>query len=141
MLVDANLLIYAVDEDSPHHGASHDWLSSVLNGERRVGLPWLSLGAFVRIVTNPRASQHPLSPSDAWRFVEEWLDCEVTWVPGATDNHASILGRLIRRYDLRANMITDAQLAALAVEHGLTVHSADTDFARFSEITWVNPVR
>ena len=140
MLVDANLLIYAVDEESPHHAASHDWLSSVLNGERRVGLPWLSLGAFVRIATNPRASQHPLSPTDAWSFVEEWLDCEVTWIPGPTDGHASTLGRLIRRYDLRANMITDAQLAALAVEHGLTVYSADTDFARFPEITWINPI-
>lgn len=140
MLVDANLLIYAVDEASPHHGASHEWLSSALNGERRVGLPWLSLGAFVRIVTNPRASRNPLSPSDAWGFVEEWLDCGVAWIPGPTSNHAAVLGRLIRQYDLRANMITDAQLAALAVEHGLAVYSADTDFARFSEITWTNPV-
>ncbi len=140
MLLDANLLLCAVDEDSPHHEASQDWLSSALNGERRVGLPWLSLGAFVRIVTNPRASRRPLSPSDAWELVEEWLSCGVTWTPGPTDHHASILGGLIRRYDLRANMITDAQIAALAVEHGLTVYSADTDFARFAEITWINPV-
>lgn len=140
MLVDANLLIYAVDERSPHHAASHRWLSEALNGERRVGLPWLSLGAFVRITTNPRASEHPLSPAAAWSFVEDWLDSELTWIPSPTDQHATILGRLIRQYDLRANMITDAQVAALALEHGLVVHSADTDFARFSEITWVNPI-
>ena len=80
------------------------------------------------------------SPADAWALVEEWLECDATWIPGPTDKHASVLGGLIRKYDLRANMITDAQLAALAVEHGLTVCSADTDFARFAEITWVNPV-
>lgn len=140
MLVDANLLIYAVDERSPHHEASYRWLCEVLNGDQRVGLPWLSLGAFVRITTHPRASEHPLSPSDAWAFVEDWLDSDLTWIPAPTDHHASILGRLIRHYDLRANMITDAQVAALALEHGLVVHSADTDFARFSEITWVNPI-
>lgn len=65
MLVDANLLIYAVDERSPHYGASHRWLTAALNGEQRVGIPWLSLCAFVRIVTNPRASERPLPPSDA----------------------------------------------------------------------------
>ena len=140
MLVDANLLLYAVDEDSPHHSPALRWLSSVLNGEQRIALPWLCLAAFVRIATNPRASDHPLSPEDAWQFVEEWLRCDVTWIPNPTDHHATVLGRLIRRYDLRANMITDAQLAALALEHGLNVYSADTDFARFTEITWVNPI-
>jgi predicted nucleic acid-binding protein len=64
----------------------------------------------------------------------------VAWIPSPTSNHAAVLGRLIRQYDLRANMITDAQLAALAVEHGLAVYSADTDFARFFEITWANPL-
>jgi hypothetical protein len=113
---------------SPHHPASHRWLTAALNGEQRVGIPSLSLGAFVRITTNPRASEHPLSPADAWGFVEEWLDSEVAWIPAPTGRHASILERLIRQYDLRANMIADAQMAALALEHGLTLHSADTDW-------------
>ncbi len=140
MLVDANLLLYAVDDRSPHHPAAKHWLSSALNSQTRVALPWLSLAAFVRIATNPRASDHPLQPEDAWQFIEEWLRCDVAWIPRQTENHATVLGKLIRRYDLRANMITDAQLAALAIEHGLSVYSADTDFARFSEITWINPI-
>ncbi|HVS63926.1 MAG TPA: TA system VapC family ribonuclease toxin [Thermoanaerobaculia bacterium] len=140
MLVDANLLIYAVDEASLHHESAKDWLSSALNGETRVALPWLSLAAFVRILTNPRASDRPLRPEVAWELVEDWLRCDVAWIPNPTDHHATILGRLIRRYDLRANMITDAQLATLALEHGLRVYSADTDFARFTEIGWINPI-
>ncbi len=140
MLVDANLLLYAVDERSPHHRISFDWLTSSLNGDRRVALPWLSLAAFLRISTNPRASEEPLAPSEAWELVTNWLSHDLTWIPNPTDRHADVLGSLVQRYDLRANMITDAQLAALAIEHGLQLYSADTDFARFSEIDWVNPL-
>ena len=141
MLVDANLLLYAVDETSPHHRGSHRWLSGALTGDRRVALPWQSLSAFVRIATNPRASDHPLTPTDAWGFVRDWLSCDLTWSPNPTDRHSEVLGSLILRYDLRAGLIPDAELAALAIEHGLKVYSADTDFARFEEIDWVNPLR
>ena len=134
MLVDANLLLYAIDERSLHHQVSRDWLISSLNGNRRVALPWISLAAFVRIATNPRASENPLAPQDAWQFVKDWLSHELTWIPNPTEHHADVLGALIQRYDLRANWITDAQLAALAIEHGLQIYSADTDFARFKEI-------
>lgn len=140
MLVDANLLLFAVDEESPFHEAAARWLTQQLNGPRRVGLPWMSLAAFLRISTNPRASDRPLSPADAWGFVTDWLSCEVAWVPGPTDRHAEVLGSLITTYHLRGNLITDAQLAALAIEHGLTLCSADTDFARFTELTWHNPL-
>lgn len=140
MLVDANLLLYAVDEESPRHEQARAWLTEVLNGARRVGLPWSSLGAFLRISTSPRATQRPLRPAEAWQLVAEWLDCDVAWIPGPTARHRDVLGSLVLRYDLRANMIADAQVAALAVEHGLTVCSADTDFARFGEIQWFNPV-
>lgn len=98
------------------------------------------MSRFVRITTNPRASARPLSATEAWDFVRDWLSCDLTWTPNPTDRHAEVLGSLIQRYDLRGNMITDAQLAALAIEHGLRVYSADTDFARFSEIDWVNPL-
>ena len=106
----------------------------------RVGLPWLSLAAFVRISTHPRASDQPLTPAKAWQQVEDWLATDTAWIPAPTDHHAEILGRLVKTYDLRGNLITDAQLAALAIEHGLTVYSSDTDFARFDEIRWVDPL-
>lgn len=140
MLVDANILLYAVDRDSAHHERARSWLTEALRGQRRVGLPWQSLVAFVRIATNPRASRHPLEPAEAWRCVTDWLASDVAWTPNPTSRHGAVLGSLVVRYGLRANMVTDAQLAALAIEHGLAVCSADTDFARFTEIRWVNPL-
>lgn len=141
MLVDANLLLYAVDEESQFHARAAEWLTVALTGPTRVGLPWQSLVAFLRISTHPRASRQPLDPDQAWSQVETWLSVPSAWVPQATDRHAHVLGDLVTRYSLRGNLIPDAQLAALAIEHGLAVVSADTDFARFSEIRWENPLR
>ena len=141
MLVDANLLLYAVDVESPDHGVAAAWLTERLNGPRRVGIPWLSLVAFVRIATHPRASRSPLSPAAAWSHVQDWLACDVAWTPGPTGRHAEVLGELITRHRLSGNVVTDAHLAALAIEHGLVVCSADADFARFAEIRWDNPLR
>lgn len=140
MLVDANILLFAVDERSPFSGRAVSWLEEQLNGSRRVGLPWHSPGAFLRLITNPRATTDPLDPETAWRRVEDWLACEAAWIPQPTEQHTKVLGQLVRRYQVSGNLMTDAQLAALAVEHGLTVCSADTDFARFSELTWLNPL-
>jgi toxin-antitoxin system PIN domain toxin len=141
VLVDANILLYAVDEESPFHDAARGWLEDALNGARRVGIPWASITAFVRIVTNPRALRDPVSPGDAWSYVEAWLDAPATWVPGPGRGHREILGRLVRELDLRANLVADAVLAALCIEHGLTIVSADSDFARFTEIARLNPVQ
>jgi len=141
MLVDANVLLFAVDARSPFHETARTWLTGTLNGSQRVALPWLVLGAFVRIVTHPRPSDHPLDPHAAWSYVRDWLAQDIVWIPNPTDRHADVLGSLIASYRLQGNLITDAQIAALAIEHGLTICSADTDFARFSEIRWVNPLR
>ncbi len=140
MLVDANLLLFAVDARSPHHARVRQWLTEQLGGVRRVAFPWPSLAAFVRISTHPRASDQPLSPDEAWRHVESWLACDTAWIPNPTDHHAAVLGGLVKKYELRGNLVPDAQLAALAIEHGLTVCSADTDFARFEEIDWIDPL-
>ena len=140
MLVDANILLYAVDETSPFHQAARVWLEEALNADRRVGIPWSSATAFVRIATHPRALRSPLSPAAAWAFVEDWLDAPTTWIPAPGPSHRSIFGRLVRQLDLRGNLVSDAALAALCIEHGLTIVSADSDFARFSEIQWVNPI-
>jgi toxin-antitoxin system PIN domain toxin len=140
VLVDANLLLFAVDEDSPFHASARDWLTDRLNGPRRVGLPWQSLEAFLRITTHPRATPRPLEPEDAWERVADWLACEVTWIPEPGERHADVLGELVVRHRVRGNLVPDARLAALALEHGLTVCSADTDFVRFTEVRWENPV-
>ena len=140
MLLDANILLYAVDERSQFHAPARSWIEAALNGSRRVGIPWMSLTAFVRIATNPRALQDPLSAGAAWQIVERWLDAPSTWIPEPGPGHREILGRIIEELDLRGNLITDAVLAALCVEHGLEMVSADSDFARFRQITWVNPL-
>jgi uncharacterized protein len=140
MIVDANILLYAVDEASAQHDRASRWLEAALNGTRRIGLPWSSLTAFVRIATHPRALAAPLGAAEAWTYVEEWLDAPTAWVPQPGRAHRDILGRLIRDLDIRANLVPDAVLAALCIEHGVSVVSADSDFARFRELTWVNPV-
>jgi len=140
MIVDANLLLYSVDVDSPHHGRAVEWLSSVLTGEVRVGLPVQTVGAFVRIVTHPRAAQRPLTVEQAWEVVDGWLASPVAWVPAASVRTLRITRDLMVRHHLGSGMATDTQLAALALEHGVPVVSADSDFARFPEVTWINPV-
>jgi toxin-antitoxin system PIN domain toxin len=140
MLVDANILLYAVDESSHAHEPAVRWLTDQLNGPRRIGLPWQSLVAFLRISTHPRASAAPLQPDDALRYVEEWLGADVAWVPVPGPRHWEILGDLIGRHQVRADLVGDAHLAALALEHGLTLCSADSDFARFPKLSWTNPL-
>jgi toxin-antitoxin system PIN domain toxin len=141
MLLDANLLLYAVHQQSEQHEAAAEWLTEQLNGSRRVGLPWQTLAAFLRIATHPRAFQRPLPAALAWERVTDWLSAPVAWIPLPGDKHARILGELITTYDVRGNLVPDALLAALAIEHGLTLYSADTDFARFRELRWENPIR
>lgn len=140
MLVDANVLLFAVHRGSPFHGVAKDWLTRSLNGPRRVGLPWQSLAAFLRIATHPRAFATPLEPDTAWERVTDWLSSPAAWIPQAGARHADIFGALVIRHQVRGNLVPDAQLAALALEHGLTVVSADTDFARFTEVGWENPL-
>ena len=140
MIVDANILLYAVDAESTFHDAARAWLEETLNGPSRVGLPWASLLAFQRISTHPRASASPLSPGEAWSFISDWLDAEATWVPAPGERHAEILHRLIADGDLRGNLVTDAHLAALAIEHGCELITTDSDFARFPGLRWRHPL-
>jgi len=140
MLVDANLLLYASDTQSRFHSVARAWLLEQLDGSRRVGLPWQSLGAFLRLSTHPRVSAHPLTPSKAWASVSAWLRAPTAWIPQLGPRYATLLGDLIVDQEVTGNLVPDAQLAALALEHGLTVCSADSDFARFPEVRWENPL-
>jgi toxin-antitoxin system PIN domain toxin len=140
MLLDANLLLYAVNERADAHEAAVAWLTEQLNGQRRVGIPWQSLVAVLRISTHPRAFARPLDAATAWVRVVDWLEAPAAWVPQPGPRYAELLGKLITDHDVRGNLIPDAQLAALALEHGLTVCSTDGDFARFTEVRWQNPL-
>jgi uncharacterized protein len=140
ILVDANLLAYAHVSSTPRHGAAHRWLDARLNGTSQVGLPWPSLLAFVRLVSNPRIFASPLTVGAAWKQVESWLTVPVVWIPGATERHKEVIARLLSGVGFRPNLVPDAHLAALAIEHGLTLCSADGDFAQFPELRWENPL-
>ena len=141
ILVDANLLIYAHIGGMTQHERSRAWLDEQLNGVTRVGLPWPSLLAFMRIVTNPRIVERPLPVATAWSQVRSWLDCENVWIPAPTERHRGVLGAILESTGTHGDLLPDAHLAALAVEHGLEVCSTDGDFARFPQIRWRNPLR
>ena len=140
ILIDANLLVYSsITSVSQHEQAKH-WLDGRLNGDAPVGIPWSSLLGFLRLSTNSRIFDPPISPADAWKVAEYWLDCAPVWIPQPTDNHRAVLKKL---YDLVApqgNLVPDTHLAALSLEHGLTLCSTDGDFARFPGLRWENPL-
>lgn len=141
MLLDANLLVYAVNRRAERHEATSRWLAEQLGGASRVGLPWQTMTAFLRIVTHPRLFARPLDPRTAWAQVTDWLEAPVTWIPQPGPEYGRILGTLIAQHDVRGNLVPDAALAALAIEHGVALASADTDFARFRDLRWENPLR
>lgn len=134
ILVDANLLSYAVNAAAPQHAAAQRWLDARLSGTARVGLPWPCLLAFLRLITSPRVFQRPLGMADAW------LSSGPAWVPAPTQRHAEILARLLAAPGVHGNLVPDAHLAALAIEHGLELNSTDGDFARFAGLQWRNPL-
>lgn len=140
MIVDANVLLYARNTADPRHRVARAWLEDALNGSTRVGLPWWSLTAFVRIATNTRAFASPLSPEEAAVQVDEWLEAPRAWLAEPTAHYREVFTSLIRSHDVRGPLVTDAQLAALAIDHGVPVVSTDADFARFPCVEWVNPL-
>lgn len=140
ILVDANLLLYAHISSFGNNRQARDWLDDRINGTAPVGLPWQSLLAFLRLSTNPRVFEHPEPMDAAWSQVRAWLACETVWSPEPTDRHADVLGRLLQGPGVHANLVPDANLAALAIEHGLQLCSTDGDFARFPGLRWLNPL-
>jgi uncharacterized protein len=140
ILIDTNLLVYAQAPSVVEHPAAHRWLEDQFNTQARVGLPWHSLLGFVRIASNPRIFRGAPSIKDIWARVEEWLRLENVWIPQPTDRHREILGNLFRTTVSESSLVSDAHLAALALEHGLTLCSTDRGFARFPGLRWNNPL-
>lgn len=137
-IVDANVLLYAAAEDTRHHGSARRWLDEALNGNETIGLPWISLLAFVRIATKG-IFEHPLTSGAALDYVDLWLAQSPVVVPEPTSRHARLLRQLLDDVGTGGNLTSDAHLAALALEHGADVCSFDNDFGRFDSVSWYRP--
>lgn len=140
ILVDANLLLYAYDSTSPYHASARDWIEEVMSGAEPFGLAWITITAFLRIATNPRAFEKPLSIAEAAGIVSEWLELPTVHVVEPGERHWEILQELLLSGQCRGPLVMDAHLAALAIEHGLTLCSNDRDFSRFPRLRVSNPV-
>ena len=139
ILIDANVLIYAVDADSTHHTRARRWLEQTLSRDTWVGLPWIVLLAFVRITTRAGIMRNPLSPVQAIAFIDAWLAQPYVAFVGPGDGHWPVLRNLLLSDGTAGNLTSDAHLAALAIEHGCQIASADNDFRRFAGVTLINP--
>jgi uncharacterized protein len=140
-LPDLNLLLYAVDERAPHHERAREWLEASLSGTEAVAFAWAVLLGFVRISTHPAVFEQPLDANDALDYVDGWMAQPVATVINPTDRHPRTLRTLLEPLGTAGNLTSDAHLAALAIEHGAELCSSDTDFARFDDLRWVNPLR
>lgn len=140
MIVDVNVLLYAIDGTSAHHAKARTWLAAALTGDRRVGFPWQTIGGFIRIATHPRVFERPLTAAQAWQAMDGWLASPVAWIPPAGERTVAVLRDLMTDEGVAGVRTTDAQLAAIALEHGVPLVSADADFARFPGLAWVNPL-
>jgi toxin-antitoxin system PIN domain toxin len=139
-LTDVNLLLYAYDSSSSHHLPAKNWLEDRLSSAETFAFAWIVLLAFVRLATSPRVFSAPLEPDEALDLVESWLEqpCATVLDPGA--RHAATLRELLANVGTAGNLTTDAHLAALAIEHGAQLCSADADFGRFPGLVWTNPL-
>jgi toxin-antitoxin system PIN domain toxin len=136
--VDANLLLYAEDSLSEHHETARKWWDTQLSGSEAVALCWPVLTAFIRIGTNIRLHKRPLTLKEAIERVQSWIDQPCVRIIQASEQHWELFQKMLRVGNATANLVSDARLAALAVEHNCVLHSTDTDFARFRGLKWKN---
>ncbi len=140
ILPDVNLLIYAVDRDSPHHDAAREWLETAFSSGEQLLLPWVTILGFLRITTRKGAFAHPITVESAFSFVKGWLDHPAVSIAHPGPEHLRILRRLLRQVGTAGDLTTDAHLAALAIEYDAELYSSDRDFARFPGLRWKNPL-
>ena len=141
ILVDANVLIYAIDADSPHHRAARRWLEDALSGTTAIGLAWVVILAFLRLTTRSGILRTPLPPARAMAFVDEWLAQPYVTAVSPGEGHWTILRKLLKDAGTAGNLTSDAHLAAVALELGAAICSTDGDFERFPGIERINPLR
>lgn len=138
-LVDANVLIYAVNADAAHHHAAKTWLDRALSGGATVGFCWPVMLAFLRLVTKRALFPHPLEVEAATEIIDGWLAQPAARVVAPTQRHLEILARILAEAGEGGNLVNDAHLAALAIEHRAEVVTFDRDFARFPKLRWSIP--
>jgi uncharacterized protein len=140
IVLDANILLYAYDAASDQHTKARQWLEQTLSGAAPVGLPWQTLAAFARIVTNPRLSGKRFTIAEVIEIVEQWIGQPNVRLLGPGEHHWNFLRQTIIEGQARGPLITDAQLAALTIEYGGVLHTTDRDFSRFPGLRWQNPI-
>ncbi len=139
-VLDANILIYAWNEDDPRHRVARNWVETLFSREDWIGIPWLTIWAFLRLTTNPRVVPRPFGADQAFEIVASWIELPnvVTVQPGS--RHVEILAKLVVAAQASGPLLTDAVLAAIAIEQGAVLASTDHDFSRFSGLSWINPL-
>lgn len=140
ILLDANVLLYAYDSESPRHDAARRWVEAILSGDELVGFPLVTLVAFLRIATNPAVYRRPLAPANAVGIVTTWLARPNDSVAMPGERHWAILADQLEQGQARGPLVVDAHLAALAIEHGAVLASTDRDFARFPGLRIRDPL-
>ncbi|MGH7882744.1 MAG: TA system VapC family ribonuclease toxin [Candidatus Dormibacteraceae bacterium] len=139
ILLDVNILVNAINSEGSDSDLIKSWLDARLRGIERVGMPWHTILGFARIVTHPRIFAHPVSIPKAWETIELWLSCPNVWIPMPTERHLEVLRTLLPSVT-KSELVPDAHLAALAIEHGLSLATSDRGFSRFSGLRIVDPL-
>ena len=140
IIPDINVLIYAYDSESPFHEQALTWWQDCLSGTEPVGFVPVVLFGFMRVSTSPRAFRHPMATTEAAGHLRSWLGQPIAQVLTPSAQHIEQVLELLEQIGTAGNLVTDAQIAAVAIEYDATVHTSDTDFVRFPGVRWLNPI-
>jgi hypothetical protein len=140
ILIDANILVYAVNKDAPQHARAKSWLEKAISGTETIGIPWTVLLAFLRLTTRPGLFRDPLRIGEAFDLIDFWLEQTSVSIIHPGPRHGAIMRELLEPLGTGGNLTSDAHLAALALEHRAELCSSDRDFQRFPGLKWRNPL-
>ena len=140
IVLDVNLLIYAYSSTFAEHERAREWVEDAFSADSLVGLPWQTISAFIRILTNPNLPGERFSTREIVEIVQEWIEQPNVRLLSPGEEHWSFFRQSLLEGQVRGPMATDAQLAALTIEHGGVLHTTDRDFSRFPGLRWVNPL-
>jgi len=140
IICDANVLLYAYDQCAEHHAVCRNWITAAMNGDEPIGMPWQTLLAFIRITTNPQVYTQPLAVTAACQIVNAWVDRPQVRIPEPGERYWALLQALLLGSQVSGPLVTDAALAALALEQGATLCTTDRDFRRFDALKLINPI-